>query len=106
MLLARVIFDFETPALETEFNQNYLFPSPLRKPISLILYREIIYFVRESYAKLIECTCFRTLNLMVHIVTTGKFVIFFSNYPLPIEINASSARNSVAHSWFAAESHR
>jgi hypothetical protein len=37
MLLARVIFDFETLALETEFNLHYLFPSPLRGPISLIL---------------------------------------------------------------------
>jgi hypothetical protein len=44
MLLARVIFDFETPASETEFNLNYLFPSPLRAPLSLILYREIISF--------------------------------------------------------------
>jgi len=44
MLLSWVIFDFETPALETEFNLNYLFPSPLRGPISLILYRETISF--------------------------------------------------------------
>jgi len=42
MLLARVIFDFETPALETEFNLNYLFPSSLRGPINLILHREMI----------------------------------------------------------------
>jgi len=36
MLLAWVVFDFETPALETEFNLHYLFPSPLRGSISLI----------------------------------------------------------------------
>ena len=58
MLLAWEIFVFETPALETEFDLNYSFPSPLRGPISLILYKEIISFLRGSYAKLTECTCF------------------------------------------------
>jgi hypothetical protein len=88
MLLASVIFHFETPALEIEFNLNYLLSSPLRQPITLILYRKMS-FLRESYATLTERTCLCPLNLMVHIVTIGNFVSPFSA-SLPIEINAST----------------
>jgi len=82
MLLARVIFDFETLALETEFNLNYLFPSPLRGPISLILYREMISF----FAGII-CKAYR-MYVFLDVKTDGTYgnhwyVWRFSTYPPP-----------------------
>lgn len=80
MLLARVIFDFAT-----EFNLNYLLPSPLRGPNSLILYREMISF----FAGII-CNAYR-VNVFLNVKPDGtysnhwyvcKFLFYLSPSPL------------------------